>query len=124
LSEYNPGAGIAPEKDDIMNISALWNRRLIMGILLPGLVAAAMIGSVDVTQASAENDRGRMERHDNGRYENNRGRGYESNRYKNNRRVRQTTVYRERVYVPPPVYYAPPPPPGVSIFFPPIIFRP
>jgi hypothetical protein len=32
-------------------------------------------------------------------------------------------VYRERVYVAPPVVFEPPPPPGISLFFPPIIFR-
>jgi hypothetical protein len=94
-----------------------------MGILLPGLVAASLTAGVDVTPSHARDGYDQRGNHDNGRYEN-RGRGYERNRYKKNKRGHQTTVYRERVYVPPPVVYAPPPPPGVSIFFPPIVFRP
>ena len=83
-----------------------------------GLVLAGMIGSIDVVPAIARDDHGRMERRDNRRYEN-RGRGHDRDR-----RVYRTYGYRERVYVAPPVYIAPPPPPGLSIFLPPIIFRP
>lgn len=86
-----------------------------------GLVLAAMIGSMDVAPALADNDHGRRGKHDKGRYE----RGHVRDRHDyGRRRVYQTYGYRERVYVPPPVVYEPPPPPGISFFFPPIVIRP
>lgn len=107
-----------------MNTSGIWNVRFKMGKIVLGLVLAAMIGSMDVAPASADDHRGRKEYRDNDRNEY-RGRGYDRGRHGRHRRVyRTTTVYNERVYVPPPVVYAPPPEPGISIFFPPIVFRP
>jgi len=105
-----------------------------------GLVLAAMIGSIDVTQSFGDDG---YNRHDRGRYEHrgrgydhdrydHRGRGYDRDRYDHRgrgyyyvrgRRVYRPYVYRERVYAPPPVYYEPAPPPGISIFFPPLIIR-
>jgi len=81
-----------------------------------------MIGSMNVEPSFADHD-DRGGKHDNGRYEH-RGRGYDRGRHVQQRRVFRSYGYRERVYVAPPVVYAPPQPPGVSIFFPPIFFRP
>lgn len=110
---------------DFMKTSRIFNFRATGARFLLGLLFAAMICFIDAASASARDDyRGR---HDDGRYEH-RGRGYDRGhdrrRYVKHRRVYRTDVYRERVYVPPPVFYAPPPPPGISIFFPPIFFRP
>jgi hypothetical protein len=93
----------------------------VVGKVMMGLALAAMIGSMDVLPASAKDKKDG--RHDNGRYEKNKGRGYYENDA-HGRRVYRSYGYRERVYVPPPVIYAPPPPPGLSIFLPPLIFRP
>ncbi len=116
-----------------MNISSKWNFRSIVGKITLGLVLAVLIGSVNVAPSFADDDHGRGERHDNGRYEN-RGRGYERDRYERHRYERHRHEryrreyrpygYRERVYVEPPVVYVPPPQPGISIFFPPLFFRP
>jgi len=108
-----------------MKVSGRWNFRPLVGRVMLGLVLAAMIGSINVAPAHSD-DRKHIERHDNGRSEH-RGRGYDRGRHynKHGKRYYRQTVYRERVYVaPPPVVYAPPEPPGISIFFPPIIFRP
>jgi hypothetical protein len=94
----------------------------VVGKVMMGLALAAMIGSIDVLPASARDKDDRRDGRDNGRYDN-RGRGYYE-RDAHGRRVYRTYTYRERVYVPPPVVYAPPPPPGISIFLPPLIFRP
>ena len=107
-----------------MKTSYKWNFRTIVGKVMMGLALAAMIGSMDVLPADAKDKYDRGDRHDNGRYEH-RGRGYDHRgRNVHERRVYKSYGYRERVYVPPPVTYAPPSPPGISIFFPPIYFRP
>lgn len=104
-----------------MKTSGTWNFRTVVGKVMMVLALAAMIGSVDVLQASAKDKKGG--RHDNGRFEKNKGHGYYENDA-HGRRVYRSYRYRERIYVePPPVIYAPPPPPGISVFFPPIIFR-
>jgi hypothetical protein len=104
-----------------MKTSGTWNFRTVVGKVMMVLALAAMIGSVDVLQASAKDKK--WDRHDNGRHEWNRGRGYYENDA-HGRRVYRSYGYRERIYVePPPVIYAPPPPPGISVFFPPLIFR-
>jgi hypothetical protein len=95
-----------------MKTSSSWNCRSIVGKIMMGLVAAAMIGSIDVAPALGKDNDKRMGKHDNGRYEN-RGRGYDRGRH----------VQDRRVYVPPRVIYAPPPPPGISIFFPPFFIH-
>ena len=115
-----------------MKTTGRWNYRSIAGKVMLGLVLAVMTGSINAAPSYAEDGHGRGDRyerggrgHDNGRYEkrghvHDRGRYY----YRNGRRYYRQPVYRERVYVaPPPVVYAPPEPPGISIFFPPIIFR-
>ena len=105
-----------------MNISSKWNFRSMSEKIMLGLVFAMLIGSVNVAPAIADdNNHGRGNKHDNGRYEN-RGRGHERNRHY--RPAYRPYGYRERVYVAPPVVYEPPPSPGISIFFPPIYFRP
>lgn len=101
------------------------------GKILMGLALAAMIGSMGGASAFGKNDRKHMGKHDNGRYEH-RERGYDhdhdhdrNRRHVKTKRVYQSYIYREQVYEPPRViFYAPPPPPGISIFFPPIFFRP
>jgi len=92
-----------------------------------GLVLAAMIGSVDVAPAHAQN--GRNEHRGNGyggHYEHRGNGGYRGHyRYEHGRRMYQPYYgYGGDVYVPPPVVYAPLPPPGISIFIPPIFIRP
>ncbi|MEN6318198.1 MAG: hypothetical protein ABFD82_05535 [Syntrophaceae bacterium] len=104
-----------------MKTSSTWNFRSIAGMIIMGLVLAAMVGSIDVGPALAKNkgDHKSMGRHDNGRYDH-RGRGYD-----HNRRYYGHYGHRERdYYPPPPVVYAPPPPPGIGIFFPPIFIHP
>ncbi|MBL0224712.1 MAG: hypothetical protein IPQ16_03755 [Geobacteraceae bacterium] len=110
-----------------MKKSRIWNFRSIGGRIMLGLMLAVITASLDAAPALARDHGDRQEnrhyenrdRHDNSRYEN-RGRRYQRNRH---RGYRTRTVYRERVYVAPPVVYEPPPPPGISLFFPPIIFR-
>ena len=111
-----------------MKTSSRWNLRSTGGKITMGLVLAAMIGSIDVAQSFGDDG---YNRHDRGRYEH-RGRGYDRDRYDHRgrgyyyvrgRRVYRPYGYRQPVYAPPPVYYEPPPAPGISIFFPPIIFR-
>lgn len=106
-----------------MNTARRWNLGFTGSKIVMALLLSAIIGSIDVAPAAADNDRNRGYQHDDRRYEN---RGHRNNRghrvYK--RRVYETHVYRERVYAPPPVYYAPPPPPGIGIFFPSITIRP
>ncbi len=111
-----------------MKISSKWNFRSIVGKTILGLVFALMLGSVNVAPSFADDNNYRKGKHDNGRYEN-RGHGYDRDRYERKRHKRyrreyRTYGYRERVYVAPPVVYAPPPSPGISIFFPPLFFRP
>jgi hypothetical protein len=122
-----------------MKTPTTWKFRSIAGKVMLGLVAAVMAGSINVAPSFADDDHNRGGRgHDNGRYEKKgnghdrdryyyrNGRRYDRDRYyyRNGRRYYRQPVYRERVYVaPPPVVYAPPEPPGISIFFPPIIFR-
>jgi hypothetical protein len=115
--------GLIREWSDFVKTSSRWNFRSKIGKIMMGLVLAGMIGSMDVVPAIAKDKDDRREGHDNGRYEKNRGRGYDRDRHQQ-RPVYRTYGYRERVYVPPPVLYVPPPPPGISIFFPPIFFRP
>jgi hypothetical protein len=106
-----------------MKTSCTGNYTAIAGKIMLGLALAAMLGAVDVVPADARPDRDRVENHDNRRMDN-RGRGYDHGRYRNGRGEYRTYGYRERVYAPPAVIYAPPQPPGISLFFPPIIFRP
>ncbi|KAB0663807.1 hypothetical protein F6V25_15355 [Oryzomonas japonica] len=108
-----------------MKIPGIRNFRSVAGKVMMGVVLAVMVGSVSVTPARGDGNRGRGERHDDRRYEN-RGRGYGRDRhYVRGGRgyYRPYYGYRERVYVEPPVVYAPPPPPGIRIFLPPIIIR-
>ena len=102
-----------------MKTTRTWNFGSIIGKLMMGLVLAAMIGSINMAQAIAD-DHKNMGKHDNGRYEQ-RGRGHDRDR---GRRVYRSPVRRGPVYAPPRVVYEPPPPPGISIFFPPIVIRP
>jgi hypothetical protein len=99
-----------------MKTSTTWNFKATMGKLIAGVVLAAMIGGIGVTQAFGDDKR------DKGRYEK---RGHA---YGHNRPVYRPYNYygeRERIYYPPPrVVYAPPPPPGIGIFFPPIYIHP
>ena len=109
-----------------MKTPGTWNLRSIMGKVMLGFVVAVMTGSINVAPSFGDDGHNRGGRgHDRDRYEK-RGHGHDRDRYyyKNGRRYYRQPVYRERVYVaPPPVVYAPPEPPGISIFFPPIIFR-
>ena len=103
-----------------MKTPGTWNFRSIAGKVMLGLVLAVMTGSINAAPSYAEDGHGRGDRYERG------GRGHDKDRYyyRNGRRHYRQPVYRERVYVaPPPVVYAPPEPPGISIFFPPIIFR-
>lgn len=104
-----------------MKTPSTWNFRSVVGKIVMGLALAAMIGSIEVAPALAQDDHRRMERHDerhdHGRYEH-RGRGYDRNRYVHGRRD-----YEPYGYAPPPVIYVPPPQPGITIFFPPVIIR-
>jgi hypothetical protein len=106
-----------------METSYTGNFRSKVGKIMRGLVVAALIGSVGVAPAIGKDDHKRMGKYDNGRYKQ-KGHGYDRGHSAHGRRVYQTNVYREQVYVPPPVIYAPPPPPGISIFFPPIFIHP
>ena len=106
-----------------MKTSNSWIFRPMSGKIVMGLVLAAMIGSMNVLPASAENDRdhrryekrGHGHDRDHRRYEQRRRGHYE--RDHRGRRVYRSYVYQERVYLPPPVIYEPPPPPGISLFF-------
>jgi hypothetical protein len=95
-----------------MKTPSTWNFRSIAGKIMVGLVFAAMIGSIDVLPARADDDHKRMEKHDKGRSEH-RGRGYDRDRY-----VRGRRDYQPYGYAPPPVIYVPEPQPGISIFLP------
>ncbi len=106
-----------------MKTSRVWNCVSINGKIMVAFALAAMIGSINVAPASGDDDHDRKGKHDNGRYEK-KGRGHDRDRYEHRRRVYRSDVYVESGYAPPPVIYAPPPPPGISVFFPPIIFRP
>jgi hypothetical protein len=105
-----------------MKTSGTWNFRSIVGRMMAGLALAALIGSIDVAPAAAD-DHGRGGRRDNGRYQGRgHGPGHDRGHYRGRRGYR-SYGYVEPVYVPPPVYYAPPPAPGVSIFLPTIHIR-
>lgn len=94
-----------------------------------GLVLAAMIGSINVVPASARDDRGDRGFENRGHGQERDHRGYDNRRRGHydrdhrGRRVYRSYGYQERVYLPPPVVFEPPSPPGISVFFPPIIFR-
>lgn len=112
------------EWSDYMKTPSTWNFRPIAGKVMMGLVLAVMAGSIGVVQSFGEDGHDRGNRYERGRNEQ-RGRGYARGHYKQVRRYDRQPVYQERVYVaPPPVVYAPPEPVGLSIFLPPIIFRP
>jgi len=101
-----------------MKTSGKWNFRSIVGRIIPGLVIAAMIGSMDVVPALAKDGHKGKGRHDNGRYEK-KGRGHDRGHYEYDHGRR---VYRPYGYYapPPPVFYAPQPhiQPGISIMLP------
>jgi len=90
---------------------------------------AALISSLSISSAFADNDDGHGRDHDNGRH-GNRGqqewRGdrdqhdWRSDRERNKhaREYRHPYTYAQPVYVPPPVYYEPQQSPGISLFFP------
>jgi hypothetical protein len=89
------------------------------GRLLTGFVCVVLLGSLNVTPVAAGDKHDRREKHDNGR---NRQRGHDRNEQERRREYRPDD-HRGRVYAPPRVFIEPPQPPGLSIFFPPIIFR-
>lgn len=118
--------GSSLEWSNPMKVSPTWNFRYIGVSLTMGLVVAALVGGIQTVPAFADRDGHgeRGERHGDGvRYEQ-RGRDHDRGRYMRGRRDNRGYVVRERVYAPPAVFIAPPEPPGVSIFFPPIFFRP
>jgi hypothetical protein len=106
-----------------MKTAGSWNIGSIVGKIMVGLVLTTMIGAIGVLPAHSKDNERRIEKHDNDRYEK-RGRGNGRGRYNQGRRNFRPPVYQERMYAPPPVIYAPPRPPGISIFLPPLTFRP
>lgn len=106
-----------------MKTASSWNIKSIVGKVMVTLAATTMLSAVVALPAHSDDHDRRIERRDDGRFEH-RERGYDRGRYYQGRRNYRAPVYRERVYVEPPVIYAPPRPPGISIFLPPLIFRP
>ncbi|MEI6208149.1 MAG: hypothetical protein WCP20_15320 [Desulfuromonadales bacterium] len=104
-----------------MKTSRTWNIGNMAGKMMIGLLLAAVIGALDAVPAVAKDkdNQKHMERHDNGRSVH-RGPGYDHK----GRRVYRSYGHNERYYDPPRAVYVPPPPPGISVFFPPILFRP
>ncbi len=106
-----------------MKTECRWNFNAIAARSMAALVLAALLGGTGVAPASARDDHGHKNKHDNRRHDHRVKKYDRDHHYVGGRRVYRPEVYRERVYVPPPVYYAPPPPPGVSIFLPPFFIH-